>query len=115
MLRSDRLGTAARDRGKSLTGAAAGHLTSAIRGRRKSLMYVGTALALAGAGSASAATIGASKPAVPLAARAISSARRRRSAARPRSPRASQHAALAPGCRRRALGAAGTDVEAGKG
>ena len=56
MLRSDRPAGAARDLGR----ASASRVTSVIRGRRKPLMYVGTALALAGAGTASAATVGAS-------------------------------------------------------
>jgi hypothetical protein len=64
MLRSDRLASVAASRGKY---AAAAHdrLASAVRGRKRSLLYVGTALALAGAGSASAATVGGSAPAPP--------------------------------------------------
>jgi hypothetical protein len=62
MLRSDRLSSAARDSGKALA-TAGERLNGAVRGRKKSLMLAGTALALAGTGSASAATIGASAPA----------------------------------------------------
>jgi hypothetical protein len=57
MLRSDRLSSIARDQGKHLAVAGSERLASALRGRKKSLLYVGTALALAGAGSASAATV----------------------------------------------------------
>lgn len=58
MLRSDRLTSTLRDH----------PVTSAIRGHRKSLIFVGTALALAGAGTANAATINSGGSAPPLSA-----------------------------------------------
>jgi hypothetical protein len=73
MIRSDRLTSAARDRGVHLAAAGAERLASAVRGRKKSLLLAGTALALAGAGSASAATVTGSAPAPP-APTAVSSA-----------------------------------------
>jgi hypothetical protein len=63
MLRSDRLSSIARDQGKHLAVAGSERLASALRGRKRSLLYVGTALALAGAGSASAATVSSATPA----------------------------------------------------
>ena len=62
MLRSDRLARVAASRGKYAAAACGERLASAVRGRKRSLLYVGTALALAGAGSASAATVGGSVP-----------------------------------------------------
>jgi hypothetical protein len=59
MLRSDRLTSAVRDHGKSAIKASTGRLTSAVHGRKRSLIYVGAALALASAGTASAATVAA--------------------------------------------------------
>ncbi len=73
MIRSDRLSSAARDRGIDLAAAGAERLASALRGRKKSVLFVGTALALAGAGSASAATVSGSMP-IPPARAAVSSA-----------------------------------------
>ncbi len=70
MIRTDRLSSVARERGAHLAAAGAERLASALRGRKKSLIYVGTALALAGAGSAtaaSAATVGGSAAARPAA------------------------------------------------
>jgi hypothetical protein len=70
MIRSDLLSSAARERGAHLAAAGAERLASALRGRKKSLIYVGAALALAGAGSAtaaSAATISGSAAARPAA------------------------------------------------
>ena len=58
MLRSDLLASVAASRGKYAAAACGERLASAVRGRKRSLIYVGTALALAGAGSASAATVG---------------------------------------------------------
>jgi hypothetical protein len=60
MLRSDRLPSVVRDRGKHLATGCTELLASALRGRKRSLLYVGTALALAGAGTASAATVSGS-------------------------------------------------------
>jgi hypothetical protein len=71
MIRSDRLSSVARERGAHLAAAGAERLASALRGRKRSLVYVGTALALAGAGSAtaaSAATVSGSASARPAAA-----------------------------------------------
>jgi hypothetical protein len=62
--RTDRLTSAARDRGKHLVAAGADRMASTLRGRTKPLVYAGTALAVAGvgstiaAGTASAATTG---------------------------------------------------------
>ena len=69
MHRTDRMASVAASRGKEAVAACGERLASALRGRKRSLLYVGTALALAGAGSASAATIGGSVPAPPAAAR----------------------------------------------
>jgi hypothetical protein len=63
---SARLTSAAFDHGKRMINAGADRLTSVVRNRKKSLFYVGAALALAGAGSASAATL-AGTAAAPLA------------------------------------------------
>ena len=57
---SDRLTSAARDHGETVVNAGTDRLTSAVRGRKKPLLYVGAALALAGAGTAAAATVAAS-------------------------------------------------------
>jgi hypothetical protein len=65
MIRSDRLSSAARDRGVHLAAAGAERLAGALRGRKKSVLLAGIALALAGAGSASAATVTGSTPALP--------------------------------------------------
>ncbi|HSZ99681.1 MAG TPA: hypothetical protein VK802_04850 [Streptosporangiaceae bacterium] len=68
MIRTDRLSSVARERGAHLAAAGAERLASALRGRKKSMIYVGAALALAGAGSAtaaSAATVGGSAAARP--------------------------------------------------
>ena len=54
---TDRLTSAARDHGNAAINAGTDRLTSAVRGRKKSLLYVGAALALAGAGTATAATV----------------------------------------------------------
>jgi hypothetical protein len=73
MIRSDRLSSVARERGAHLAAAGAERLASALRGRKRSLIYVGTALALAGAGSAtaaSAATVSGSAAAGPAVAAA---------------------------------------------
>jgi hypothetical protein len=59
MLRSDRLSSVVRDKGAHLARAGT-ELLGALRGRKRSLLYVGTALALAGAGTASAATVSSS-------------------------------------------------------
>jgi hypothetical protein len=75
MIRSDLLSSVARERGARLATAGTERLASALRGRKRSLMYVGAALALAGAGSAtaaSAATVSgsaAARPAVVAASR----------------------------------------------
>jgi hypothetical protein len=79
MIRTDRLSSVARERGAHLAAAGAERLASALRGRKKSLIYVGTALALAGAGSAtaaSAATVSGSAAARPPAAVAAAASRR---------------------------------------
>jgi len=68
---SVRLTSTARDQGKALISAGTDRLTSVVRSHKKSLLYVGTALALAGAGSASAATVAGSS-AAPLTAAPIS-------------------------------------------
>ncbi len=62
-----RLPSAARDRGKALITAGADRVNSAVQGRKKSLLYVSAALALAGAGTASAATVASTGTATPLA------------------------------------------------
>ncbi len=54
---SARLTSAALDRTKTAIKAGTDRLTSVVRNHKKSLFYVGAALALAGAGSASAATV----------------------------------------------------------
>jgi hypothetical protein len=81
--RTDRLSSIARDRGKHLAAAGAERLASTIRGRTRSVVYVGTALAVAGicstaaAGAASAATSGgsaAASAAAPLSLAALTSA-----------------------------------------
>src|SRR6266436_2887884 len=56
MIRPDRLTSLARDRGVSLAAAGAARLASALRGRTRPVVLAGAVLALAGAGSASAAT-----------------------------------------------------------
>jgi hypothetical protein len=56
MIRTDRLASAVRERGPYLAAAGADRLASAVRGRKRSLVYVGTALALVGVGSATAAS-----------------------------------------------------------
>ncbi len=53
--RTDRLTSAARDRGKHLIAAGADRMASTLRGRTKPLVYAGTALAMAGVGSSIAA------------------------------------------------------------
>jgi hypothetical protein len=71
MIRSDLLSSVARERGARLAAAGAERLASAVRGRKRSLIYVGAALALAGAGSAtaaSAATVSGSAAARPAVA-----------------------------------------------
>ncbi|MGO8960272.1 MAG: hypothetical protein ACLQFR_23310 [Streptosporangiaceae bacterium] len=68
---SVRLTSTARDHGKALINAGTDRLTSVVRSHKKSLLYVGAALALAGAGTASAATV-AGSAATPLAAAPIS-------------------------------------------
>lgn len=50
MIRSDRLSSVARERGIDLAASGAERLASALRGRKKALLFAGTALALAGAG-----------------------------------------------------------------
>ena len=73
MIRSDLLSRVTRERGAHLAAAGAERMASALRGRKRSLIYVGTALALAGAGSAtaaSAATVGGSAAARPALAAA---------------------------------------------
>jgi hypothetical protein len=75
MIRSDLLSRVTRERGAHLAAAGAERMASALRGRKRSLIYVGAALALAGAGSAtaaSAATVSGSAAARPLAAAAAS-------------------------------------------
>ncbi len=57
MLNTDRLTEAVRGRSKDLINTGTGRLTEAFRGHRKAAVFAGTALALAGAGSASAATV----------------------------------------------------------
>ncbi len=69
---SVRLPSHARDHGKALINAGTDRLKSVVRSRKKSLLYVGAALALAGAGSASAATV-ASSGSAPLANAPVSS------------------------------------------
>lgn len=69
MHRTDRMASVAASRGKEAVAACGERLASAVRGRKRSLLYVGTALALAGAGSASAATAGGSAPPPPAATR----------------------------------------------
>lgn len=64
---SARLTSAALDHGKAMINAGTDRLTSVVRNHKKPLVYVGVALALAGAGSASAATVAGSSPAAPLA------------------------------------------------
>ena len=54
---TDRPTSNARDHGKSLISAGTDRLTSAAQGRMNSLIYVGAALALAGTGFATAATV----------------------------------------------------------
>jgi hypothetical protein len=54
---SARLTSTALDHGKVMIKAGTDRLTSVVRNHKKSLVYVGAALALAGAGSASAATV----------------------------------------------------------
>ena len=56
MIRSDLLSRVTRERGAHLAAAGAERMASALRGRKRSLIYVGAALALAGAGSATAAS-----------------------------------------------------------
>jgi hypothetical protein len=58
MLSTDRLTETVRSRGKDLIIAGADRVTGALRGHGKAAIFAGTALALAGAGSASAATVG---------------------------------------------------------
>jgi hypothetical protein len=58
MLSADRLTSTIRGRGKDLIIAGTDRVTGAVRGHGKAAIFAGTALALAGAGSASAATIG---------------------------------------------------------
>lgn len=73
MIRSDLLSRVTRDRGAHLAAAGAERMASALRGRKRSLIYVGAALALAGAGSAtaaSAATVSGSAAARPALAAA---------------------------------------------
>jgi hypothetical protein len=65
MIRSDRLSSVAGGRGIDFAVAGAERLASALRGRKRSVLYAGTVLALAGAGSASAATVSGSVPAPP--------------------------------------------------
>jgi hypothetical protein len=55
-LMTDRPTSNARDHGEGLIDAGTDRLTSAAQGRKKSLLYVGAALALAGTGFAAAAT-----------------------------------------------------------
>ncbi len=55
-LMTDRPTSNARDHGEGLIDAGTDRLTSAAQGRKKSLLYVGAALALAGTGFATAAT-----------------------------------------------------------
>ena len=62
-LMTDRPTSNARDHGRTLINAGTDRLTSAVPGRKKSLLFVGAALALAGAGSATAATVAESAPA----------------------------------------------------
>lgn len=69
MLRPDRLTAAAMERGTSLITAGSHHAVGALRGRVRALTFVGTALALAGTGSAAAATTAGSSP-TPLTAAA---------------------------------------------
>ena len=69
MLRPDRLTAAAMERGTSLITAGSHHAAGALRGRVRALTFVGTALALAGTGSAAAATTAGSSP-TPLTAAA---------------------------------------------
>lgn len=48
MIRSDLLSRVTRERGAHLAAAGAERMASALRGRKRSLIYVGAALALAG-------------------------------------------------------------------
>jgi hypothetical protein len=59
MLSTDRLTEVVRGRGKDLITAGTDRVTGALRGHGKAAIFAGTALALAGAGSASAATASA--------------------------------------------------------
>ena len=73
MIRSDLLSRVTRERGAHLAAAGAERMASALRGRKRSLIYVGAALALAGTGSAtaaSAATVSGSAAARPALAAA---------------------------------------------
>jgi len=54
--RTDRLASNVRDRGEHLAAAGAERLASTLRSRTRSLVYVGTALAVAGVGTATAAS-----------------------------------------------------------
>ena len=64
---SARLTSVALDHGKAMINAGTDRLTSVVRNHKKPLLYVGAALALAGAGSASAATVAGSTATAPLA------------------------------------------------
>jgi hypothetical protein len=102
MLRTDRLASAARDHGKSLITAGADRLTSAVHGRKKSLLYVGVALAMAGAGSASAATVAGSASA-PLSATPHTAAAAHPSARHSAAGHRARHAARHRAAHRRAF------------
>ena len=88
MIRSDLLSRVTRERGAHLAAAGAERMASALRGRKRSLIYVGAALALAGAGSAtaaSAATVSgsaAARPALAAASRTAGMTGQRGAAAR---------------------------------
>jgi hypothetical protein len=88
MIRSDLLSRVTRERGAHLAAAGAERMASALRGRKRSLIYVGAALALAGAGSAtaaSAATVSgsaATRPVLAAATRTAGVAGQRGAAAR---------------------------------
>lgn len=62
MLSTDRLTETVRGRGKDLITAGTDRVTGALRGHGKAAIVAGTALAMAGAGSASAATVGGTTP-----------------------------------------------------
>jgi len=67
----DRLTNAVRDHGKSMLNAGNEGFARAVRGRKKPLLYAGAALALAGAGTASVATLATGASATPLASATI--------------------------------------------